>query len=40
MEYICGEAVEGEEAWFEKYLYEQKKPRSLLLWTQAFIDAS
>lgn len=26
MECICGEVVGGDKAWFEGYLYEQKKP--------------
>lgn len=26
MECTCGEVVEGGKAWFERYLYEQKKP--------------
>lgn len=40
MECICGEIAEEEKAWFERYLYEQKKPKSLLLWIKASIDAS
>lgn len=40
MECLRGEIVEGKKAWFERYLYEQRKPKSLLLWIKASIDAS